>query len=67
LALSLLDYGEDRAAVEHQLMRWAFHPALASECAAWAALEHSRRQTARAAHPATAAQAEPKVEARAPD
>ncbi|MGA2208102.1 MAG: hypothetical protein ABSH30_00550 [Acidimicrobiales bacterium] len=67
LALSLLDYGEDRAAVEHQLILWAFHPALASECAAWAALEHSRRQTARAAHPATAAQAEPKVEARAPD
>jgi hypothetical protein len=67
LALSLLDYGEDRAAAEHQLMRWAFHPALASECAAWAALEHSRRQTARAVHPATAAQAEPKVETRAPD
>jgi hypothetical protein len=52
LALSLLDYGEDRAAAEQQLMRWAFHPALASECAAWAALEHSRRRALMAAHPA---------------
>ncbi len=52
LALSLLDYGEDRAAAEQQLMRWAFHPALASECASWAALEHGRRRSAQAAHPA---------------
>jgi hypothetical protein len=52
LALSLLDYGEDRAAVEQQLMRWAFHPALAAECATWAVLEHARRQASRAVHPA---------------
>ncbi|MFZ0173384.1 MAG: hypothetical protein WAL04_17010 [Acidimicrobiales bacterium] len=52
LALSLLDYGEDRAAVEQQLMRWAFPPVLASECAAWAALEHSRRASSQAGHPA---------------
>ncbi|MHB1508633.1 MAG: hypothetical protein ACYCST_18145 [Acidimicrobiales bacterium] len=51
LALSLLDYGEDRAAAEQQLMRWAFHPVLASECASWAALEHSRRRSAQVAHP----------------
>ncbi|HEV8065889.1 MAG TPA: hypothetical protein VGP46_13690, partial [Acidimicrobiales bacterium] len=44
LALSLLDFGEDRAACEQQLVRWAFHPALASECAAWAALEQARRK-----------------------
>lgn len=54
LALSLLDYGEDRAATEQQLMRWAFHPALASECAAWAAMEHGRRRSAQAAHPSRA-------------
>ncbi|MGO8876350.1 MAG: hypothetical protein ACLQNG_11385 [Acidimicrobiales bacterium] len=72
LALSLLDYGEDRSAVEQQLMRWAFHPALASECASWALLEHARRRSAQAAHPArgapsnvpTAARSERQVEAR---
>jgi hypothetical protein len=48
LALSLLEYGEDRAAAEQQLIRLAFHPALAGECAAWAALEHARRRTAAA-------------------
>jgi hypothetical protein len=52
LALSLLAYGEDRSAAEQQLVRWAFHPALASECATWAALEHSRRRAAQADHPA---------------
>jgi len=36
LALSLLDLGEDQSAAEQQLRRWAFHPALAAECAAWA-------------------------------
>ena len=61
LALSLLDYGEDRAAVEQQLMRWAFHPALAAECSAWAALEQARRRVSQAAHPAhgEAARGEP--------
>jgi len=63
LALSLLDYGEDRAAAEQQLMRWAFHPALASECAAWAVLEHSRRKVSQATHPA-AAQADARIETR---
>jgi hypothetical protein len=51
LALSLLDYGEDRSAVEQQLVRWAFHPTLASQCATWAALEQARRRAAQASHP----------------
>jgi hypothetical protein len=51
LALSLLDYGEDRSGVEQQLMRWAFHPALASQCTTWAALEQARRRASQAAHP----------------
>jgi len=78
LALSLLDYGEDRAAVEQQLTRWAFHQALAAECAAWAVLEHARRRASQAAHPARgdaallgplahpqAAQTQPQVQLRA--
>jgi hypothetical protein len=48
LALSLFQYGEDLAAVEQQLMRWAFEPGLARECAAWGALEHARRNLAEA-------------------
>ncbi|HXY43639.1 MAG TPA: hypothetical protein VEH29_05600 [Acidimicrobiales bacterium] len=52
LALSLLEFGEDRAAVEQQLMRWAFLPAVASECAAWAVLERSRRSLSHVGHPA---------------
>ena len=36
LALSLFELGEDREAVERQLSRWRFHPALARESAAWA-------------------------------
>lgn len=36
LALSLLQLGEEPAAVERQLGRWRFHPALARECALWA-------------------------------
>jgi len=43
LALSLLDLGEDQSAAEQQLRRWAFHPALASECAAWAVEAQARR------------------------
>jgi hypothetical protein len=72
LALSLLDFGEDRAAAEQQLIRWSFHPALASECATWAALEQARRRTAAANHPsrlprvAVAAVSEPSVTERAP-
>lgn len=36
LAMSLAELGEDQATAEEQLMRWRFHPALASECASWA-------------------------------
>jgi hypothetical protein len=52
LALSLLDYGDDQAAAECQLVRWGFHPAMASECAVSAGIEYSRRQAARRSHPA---------------
>ncbi|HTW97609.1 MAG TPA: hypothetical protein VMD59_02470 [Acidimicrobiales bacterium] len=43
LALSLLQLGEDPATTAHQLIRWHYHPALAGECAAWAASEHAAR------------------------
>ena len=43
LALSLVDLGEDQETTEHQLRRWRFHPALATECAAWAVEERARR------------------------
>lgn len=36
LALGLLELGEDREAVEHQLHRWHIHPALAHEALRWA-------------------------------
>lgn len=36
LALGLLEIGEDRDAVEVQLLRWRIHPALAHESAEWA-------------------------------
>lgn len=52
LALSLLDYGDDQACAESQLVRWGFEPALAAECAAFAGLEHARRQAVRVLHPA---------------
>jgi len=55
LALSLLDYGDDQAAAAAQLVRWGFLPAMASECAAFAELEHVRREAARRVHPAGAA------------
>lgn len=42
LALSLLELGEDADAVERQLMRWKYHPAMCREAVAWA-LEHHRR------------------------
>jgi hypothetical protein len=36
LALSLVELGEDAEATEHQLVRWRFDPAIASESTAWA-------------------------------
>jgi hypothetical protein len=45
LALSLLAIGEEPAAVEQQLHRWAFHPALAHDCVAWALAESERRRS----------------------
>ena len=54
LALSLLEFGEDRAAAEAQLVRWGFHPAMASECSVSAGLEYTRRESSRRAHPAGA-------------
>jgi len=42
LALSLLELGEDLEAVERQLLRWRYHPALAREAAAWAWDRHRR-------------------------
>ena len=43
LALSMLELGEDEAAVERQLHRWRFHPALASEALRWAVGSRSTR------------------------
>lgn len=45
LALCLVSYGDDRAGAEQQLVRWGFEPAVAAQCADWAALElRSRRR-----------------------
>jgi hypothetical protein len=52
LALSLLDFGDDQAAAESQLVRWGFEPTLAAQCATFAGLEHARRQAVRSLHPA---------------
>lgn len=41
LALSLLELGEEREEVERQLLRWRYHPSLASESAEWASARHS--------------------------
>ncbi len=57
LALSLMEFGEDRAAAEQQLVRWAFHPALAAMCATWAAIEQRERDGLETAHPAGSGQA----------
>jgi hypothetical protein len=38
-----VDLGEDQQTTEQQLRRWRFHPALATECAAWAVEERARR------------------------
>ncbi len=43
LALSLVELGEDQTATEQQLRQWRFHPATATECAAWAVEERARR------------------------
>lgn len=42
LALSLAQLGDDTEAVERQLLRWKFHPALCRESAAWA--DYQQRQ-----------------------
>jgi hypothetical protein len=42
LALSMLEIGEDTAAVERQLHRWRFHPAIAHEAVRWAIEAASR-------------------------
>ena len=52
LAMSLLEVGEDIEAVERQLLRWRFHPALAHQSARWA---HERHAIAAAAVSAEAA------------
>jgi len=49
LALSLVDLGEDQCTTEQQLRRLRFHPALATEGAAWAVAEQARRAVARLA------------------
>jgi hypothetical protein len=51
LALTLFELGEDRAAAEQQLLRWRFHPALASDCVAWAYDHAGRRAAAAGAEP----------------
>lgn len=43
LALSMLELGEDDAAVERQLHRWRFHPAMASDALRWAVTERHQR------------------------
>jgi hypothetical protein len=47
LALCLVGHGDDRAMAEQQLSRWGFEPALASECADWAALELRKARSRR--------------------
>lgn len=42
LALSLLELGENPDEVERQLVRWRYHPALASESLCWAVERHRR-------------------------
>jgi hypothetical protein len=39
----MVQLGEDHAAVESQLARWRFHPALCREASVWAVEEHARR------------------------
>lgn len=49
LALSLLELGEDSEAVERQLLRWRYHPALARESMCWAMERHFQARAASAA------------------
>lgn len=49
LALSLLELGEDAEAVERQLLRWRYHPALARESMCWAMERHFQARAASAA------------------
>lgn len=51
LAVSLLDFGEDQAAAESQLVRWGFDRPLARQCAAFAAVVMARRRAAAASRP----------------
>ena len=44
LALSLLELGEGDEAVEQQLHRWKFHPAMAHEALRWASARRSGEQ-----------------------
>ncbi len=44
LAVSLLDYGEDQAAAESQLVRWGFDRTLARQCADFAGIVVARRR-----------------------
>lgn len=50
LASTLLDMGEDLEAIERQLLRWRFHPALAHQSVTWAV--DARRLAAADAAPA---------------
>lgn len=43
LALSLVELGEDAEAIERQLSRWRFHPAVCREAAVWAWATHHAR------------------------
>ena len=43
LALSMVELGEPADAVERQLAKWRFHPALCREAAVWAWAEHEKR------------------------
>jgi hypothetical protein len=47
LALSMLELGEDDTAVERQLHRWRFHPAMASDALRWAIAARQERTGAR--------------------
>jgi hypothetical protein len=53
LALSLIELGEDGGAVERQLLRWRFHPALARQAATWAWDRHRLAREAVASTSAT--------------
>lgn len=54
LALSMLELGEDDAAVERQLHRWRFHPAMAADALRWAVSMRQNRSTTTATAPVTA-------------